>query len=80
MGSSKLKCDGIKEVKIWRHKGRQLWWESWRISSCIDIKCNTCTDWTVMLCLTDYYKLKEELGFKEGASFGLPECSIESLI
>ena len=33
-----------------------------------------------MLCLTDYSKLGEELGFKEGASFGVPEWSTDGII
>ena len=33
-----------------------------------------------MICLTDSSKLGEDLGFKEGASFGVPEWSIDGLI
>ena len=37
-------------------------------------------DWTSMLCLTGYSKLGEELDFKECASVGISECSIDVII
>ena len=80
MGSPELKRDGIKEAKIWRHKGRQIWWKPVNISSCISRRCNTWTYWPSMLCITDSSKPGEELGIKEGASFGVPECSIDIII
>ena len=80
MGSPDIKCDAMKEFKMWRHKGRQLWWKSWRLYSCIGRSCNTCTDLTSMICLTDSSKLGEELCFKEGGSFGVLQCSIASII
>ena len=33
-----------------------------------------------MLCLTDYSKLGEEIGFKEGAPFGVTEWSTDGRI
>ena len=51
------KFDGTKEVKMWRHKGRQLWWKFWKVFSWIDRRCNTWTHLNSMLCLTDYSKL-----------------------
>ena len=33
-----------------------------------------------MICLTDYFKLRKYIGFKEGASFGVLECYIDSII
>ena len=80
IGSSELKLDGIKEVKIWKHKGIQLWWKSWRLSSSIGRKCNNCIDWTSLFCLTGSSKLGVDIGFKEGSSFGVPECYVDSRI